>query len=646
MSSHLDNGFRVGEWEVHPKQSAIKNADGEVHLEHKVMSVLVLLAEHADETVTRNLLLEEVWQGTYVTEDVISRSISLLRQHFKDDPHHPTYIQTIPKSGYRLIKPVLPLAEPEAAIIDDPLSPAPPRRWSWRARAAAGAVLLLLLAMGGYIFFDASYNGSSNLARDQQASSQHRLSSVAIAVIPFENLSENRDQSYISDGLSDELIVALSKVGQLKVVSRSTSFLIKSQKQDPRALGEELQVDLILEGSVRAQDDRVRVVAQLSRTADGFEVWSNAFDSELSDIFKLQNTISQAIVRELSAKLGLALDSTPSLSSTQNTEAYHLYLRGNVMWKKRGESAIRRSIELYNESLAKDPEFARAHLGLANAFALLPWYSNVEQQPYLELASKQLEKALQLDPSLLGEALTTRALLEFSRWEWARAEQYFQEALDISPNYTTLHNWYSQFSFAVNYKIRALEHAKRARDLDAVSPVINDRLAAAFLWVDDNQNAERQYRIGSELGFMGKRDASSYLLWLLREGRIRTAAEVLQQMLDKQGLTSSWVQHLGDTLQTNSNREQTIQVLVDAQNQGVITPRLLLPIWVLLADYDHAFALLGKLVAQKNQLDVEFLFSGEASGLREDPRFATIIRQLGLDRYWDQYGWPEGINRS
>jgi TolB-like protein/DNA-binding winged helix-turn-helix (wHTH) protein len=549
-TAYLRAGFALGPWTVLPNQNRIERKPEAIHLEPKVMEVLCVLARAQGEVVSRQNLLEEVWAGTYVTDEVLSRAVSVLRSRLGDDRKNPQYIGTVPKSGYRLIKPTTPLVEPGTEPA--PLEQRPVRRWKRVPHVLIGVLALLLVGVS-YLFqeqapplrldprsptlfadlsdwFELIIRG--DIAADEV---------IEVAVLPFDDLSEQVGNAFLSDGLTDELINSLGRLEGLKVVARSSSLSFRNRHEDVRAIGDILRVDAVVEGTVRRAGDQLRINAQLSSTDDGYVLWSQTFDRDLNDLLALQAEISAKIVSALREKLNLNGSQQPLEQATPpDMEAYQLYLNGRFLWKLRGDSPLRRSITLFEQALQLDPGFTRARLALASSLVLLPYYSTEDEEEMFARALDVLDQAEVLAPQEAGLVQAIHGFVAFRRWQWKDAEQQFHRALLLAPSNPNIYVWYSQLLSAVGRNVDALKTAQQARDLDAVSPVVNHRLAIAQLWNNNDVRAAEQFAMGADLGFVNVR-SPGYLIFLLRMRRIEEARRVIEQLNAGTGVEPQWM---------------------------------------------------------------------------------------------------------
>jgi serine/threonine-protein kinase len=338
----------------------------------------------------------------------------------------------------------------------------------WMAGALA-AVAIVIAA--GMIFHALSHKpGPSNQNVTQAPDGK------SIAVLPFDNISAEANTDYLTDGFTEEITTALSRVPGLKVVARNSAFVFKGKKEDSRKIGETLHVATLLEGSMQKVGGRMRVTARLVNAADGFQMWSETYERGVEDIIAVQEDIAKRIAERLQpagAEIvrGRAVD----------PEAYKLYLQGRQFWNKRNEPALRKAVQLYQAALEKDPTYADAHAGLAAAYCVLPGYSpSTRPSEFMPLAQAAAKRALEIEPKN-PEAHAVMGNLAAERGEFEIAEQHFQQAIANDPNYATGHHWYGLY---LNFRGRMDEGLKQfqiAVDLDPLSPIIHTTIPDWYL---------------------------------------------------------------------------------------------------------------------------------------------------------------------
>lgn len=649
----LRAGFELGPWKVLPNQNRIEGKADAVHLEPKVMEVLCVLAREQGEVVTRNALLEEVWAGTYVTDEVLSRAISVLRGNLGDDRKNPEFISTVPKTGYRLIKPVTPLTQDAQPAAAEHGGSGSGKRHRWH-RLPHVAVIALAVLVGIAVLlypekapqppldprsptlFDDLSEWFELIIRGDTAADDI----VELAVLPFDDLSEQPGNAFLSDGLTDEIISSLGRLDGLKVVARSSSLSLRQRYEDVRAIGDMLRVDAVVEGTVKRVGNQLRISAQLSSTQDGFVLWSQSFDRDLNDLLKLQAEISADIVAALREKLNIAgLEQPAALSAPPSMEAYQFYLNARFLGKLRGESPLRRSVELYQEALALEPDFTRARLGLATSLALLPYYSADDEEESFARALAVLEQVAPESPADAGMVEAIHGFIAFRRWQWQAAEELFLKALLLAPSNPTIYVWYSQFLSVVGRNVDALKAAEQARDLDSVSPVVLSRLAVAYLWNNDNVRAAEQFGRGAELGFVNQRNPA-YLVFLLRMERFDEARQVIRALYALTGADPRWLVDNIEAIVAGGDGDLRDEAAV-ALEQGLIFPRIQLGLWLYLDEPGRVLDVVRSLSQHKKFVDLELIFAEEGREFRDSSEFSELAEELGLEPFWESWRGPD-----
>jgi len=466
----------------------------------------------------------------------------------------------------------------------------------------------------------------------------------SIAVLPFSNLSQDGADDYFSDGMSEELLNLLARVPGLHVAARTSSFAYKDQNVDIRQVARELGVETVLEGSVRRAGDRVRITAQLIDAKTGYHLWSNTYDREMADIFVVQDDISAEIVKALQGELS-GEETTEAVvraaPPTENVEAYQLYLQARHQWKRRGEGPIRRSIELLNQALALDPDFARAYAGLAAAYVVLPGYSGEDRVPLNEKAAAAARQALGRDPNL-AEAHAVLAEIDSTNGRWTDAEAGFFFATSLDPNDATSRQWYSLLLRRVGRLDDALAQARAALELDPTSPVINSNMAETYstLGYDEKVLAYRQTAV--DLGLdVSRSDGSGEQIVAMRSGDGDAVAEFLKANRVDGRPRDAFIDALAAVINDPGSWAEQKSAL---EGEG-LPPENMFKLYAILGRsreaLDTALAL-----PDVDKLDVDILWMPEAARMRRLPEFGRLVESVGLLDYWKQYGWPDDCRPS
>jgi eukaryotic-like serine/threonine-protein kinase len=367
----------------------------------------------------------------------------------------------------------------------------PPQAPGRRTLILAGATAAVVLA--AIIGFRVSQRNS---ARTDQPAGQL----LSVAVLPLANVGGDAQDEYFSEGMTDELANALSKLPGLRVASRTSAYAFKGKKDiDVGEIGRRLHVQAILEGVVRRSGDRLRVGAQLTNVSDGLAIWSDTYERRTSDVFSVQDDIARSIADALKLKLGgKAAELSSSSRGTENLEAYDAYLRGRYLWNRRGAANLRRALTYFEQSIARDSGFARAYAGLAITHAILPEYTDASPADGLSKTRSAAARALALDSSL-PEAHTALGLAAVHAWDFRAGESEYRKAIELDPGYPTAHQWYGELLYHTGRLDSSFVETRRAIALDPLAPIPFEALGYALTLAGRYEQAIDQYREADEL---------------------------------------------------------------------------------------------------------------------------------------------------
>jgi serine/threonine protein kinase/Tfp pilus assembly protein PilF len=319
-----------------------------------------------------------------------------------------------------------------------------------------------------------------------------RNMSPSIAVLPFANLSADKEQEYFCDGMAEDIINALTQVEGLRVVARTSAFAFKGKHQDIRQIGKELSVNSVLEGSVRKSGNRLRITAQLINVADGYHIWSEKFDRDLADVFAIQDEISLAIVDKLKVKLLGDEKEKMVKRYTQNLEAYDLYLKGRYHWNRRTPESIKKAVAHFEQVIEKDPDYALAYAGLADCYSMLAQVFVIGSKEAFPKARELVEKALEIDETLAEAHASLAYILWSYAWDWIGMEREFRRAIELNPKYATAHQWFAMALAPLRRTSEAIQEIKKALELDPLSLIINTSAGYVYLYSGQDEKALKQ----------------------------------------------------------------------------------------------------------------------------------------------------------
>jgi serine/threonine-protein kinase len=458
----------------------------------------------------------------------------------------------------------------------------------------------------------------------------------SIAVLPFINLSADKEQEYFCDGMAEEIINALSQVEDLRVVARTSAFSFRGKEIDIREIGKKLNVQALLEGSVRKAGNRVRITAQLINVVDGYHLWSERFDRDLADVFAIQDEISLAIVDKLKVKL-LGDEKEKMLKRyTQNLEAYDLYLKGRYHWNRRTPEALKKAMAHFEQVIRKDPDYALAYAGLADCYSMLAQVYVLPPKEAFPKAKALASRALQIDETL-AEAHTSLAfVLSTFDWDWAGAEREFRRAIELNPNYATAHQWFAMgLLVELGRTSEAIEEIHKALELDPLSLIINTAAGHVYLCAgrEDKavEQAEKILDMDSTFGF-----AHNILAFVnQRRGNYDEAVEGYLKGSSFAGfLSQQEVAILRETYAssgwTGFLRRQ-LEIMQFKAEQGQVLYYDIASLYARLDDTEKAIECLEKAYEEHDFSLSGLLTDHDFDRLRTDLRFTVLLKKIGLE---------------
>src|SRR5262245_25663349 len=411
-----------GSFEVDLESGELRRQGVKIKLQDQPFRLLALLLERAGEVVTREELRDELWPAdTFVDFDhSLNTAVRKLREALGDSAETPRFVETLARRGYRFMAPVAeqgPTAQPAPSADVEVAAPSPPLTTRWPPFARRVVVIAAVLSSAALVAY---WVGGRPRARPQPAR-------LTLAVLPFDNLSGDADQEYLSDGLTEEMITQLGRLepNRLKVLARSSTWKYKRAVRDIGQLRRELGADYVLEGSLRRAGERVRVTAQLVKVDDQAQVWAETYERDLRDALIVQSEVAEAVARTITVTLTPAAQTRLARARPINAEAYEDYLRGRFFWNRRTEAALKQALGYFREAIAADPEYAPAYSGLADSYLSLGASSIVGGLPPRQAmpeAKAAALKALQIDGTLAA-AHTSLAMVQLLyEWDFAACE--------------------------------------------------------------------------------------------------------------------------------------------------------------------------------------------------------------------------------
>lgn len=485
-----------------------------------------------------------------------------------------------------------------------------------------GLAILLTVAIGAVYFgYSRYFRGASGAPID------------SIAVMPFVNQNGDTAMEYLQDGLTESIIISLSRLPQLRVMARSTMFRYKGREVDPQTVGRELGVRAVLTGRILQQGDSLIISAELVKVADGAQLWGEQYSRRTADLLTMQQEIARQISSHLQLRLSGEEQRHLNKGGTSDNEAFQLYLRGRYSWNKRTADDIRSAIEQFQQAIDRDPNYALAYVGLADCYLLQGTYAGTPTTEVLPRAEAALQRALQLDDSI-AEAHATKGFVHIHELEWDEAEREFQRAISLNPNYATAHHWYSEYFRIMRRFAEQAREIKRAQELDPLSPSMAANLGRAYLNLGNTDAAIKECKRALELNpnfplahhFLG--------LTYVAQRRYEEAIAEFQQAVDSSKRADLFVAGLGIGYAMAGKRAEALSLVRELEEKYAKKEANgfdLALVHAALANDDEAIAWLEKDFAGRNMSGLVYVASTIIhQRLRNDPRYQDLLQRMHL----------------
>jgi len=656
-SSSVDSHetIRFGkDFEVDLRTSELRHDGRALKLERIPLQVLLILIEQKGQLVTREEIAEKIW-GKEVfldTDNSVNGAIRKIRQVLKDDPQEPRYVQTLSGRGYRFIAPVadeephtlapaghefthLQVAE-QAPMLAHPI--ADQRRG--KTVHAAPVVAFLQWRRFGWLIFIVSCCAIGIAAwigwmHFYGASAARTIRSIA--VLPLQNLSGDPAQDYFADGMTEELITELSRINSLKVISHTSVMEYKGTRKHLPQIAHELNVDGILEGSVIRENDEVRVTVQLLDGPNDRHIWSESYERPLHGVLNLQREVAEAVTQQIRITLTPEQEARLNAPRTVDPEAYEAYLRGRYYLSTQFtmEQPLLQAKSYFEQSIHKDPGFAPAYSGLADAYFCLVLFHYVPEETGLQPALEALHKALQLDDSI-GEAHDSLGMISWRHdWNLEAAERELDKAIALAPSYPCAHEDRAEFLAFLGRRAEALAELTRINQID-FGPGAAMTEAGVYFQLRDFQNLLEASRRG--VASNPNEWVEHYNLGIGYEGtgKLSEAISEYQKAVELSNGDQDARASLAHAFAAIGNRADAEKILRDLEHRSkdsYISPYILATIYAGLGEKDKAFKYLEKAYDEKS-LDISWHLKADLriDNLRSDPRFQVLARRVGLPK--------------
>jgi TolB-like protein/DNA-binding winged helix-turn-helix (wHTH) protein/Flp pilus assembly protein TadD len=628
--------FHFADFTLDQSRYRLQRGERILRLEKRPMELLILLVERRGELVSREEIADRLW-GKDVFLDVdrsINTAISKVRVALRDDPDKPRFVETVVGKGYRFAASVIcngdsnPQAQPLSVSAQVASSPTAlsigEKAASTRLRVLLGGVAVLALFTIALV-----------LSRGGGAKGRGQPAIKSLAVLPLKNLSGDPTQEYLADGMTEALIGRLSAIHGLRVISRTSVMHFKDTQLSVPEIARALHVDAIVEGSVIREGSRIRVHAQLIRAATDEHFWSEAYDRELRDVLALQSDVAQSIARKVEVTVTGEEHERLTVVRPISPEVYENYLKGRfALAKSNNRTKAEESIPYFNEAIRKDPTFALSYMGLADAYSDLGtvFIGGVakNERPKAILAAR---KALELDPELV-EAHVLLANMAQQQWRWAEAEAEYRRALELSPNNAAAYSAFAFWLVSQGRTEEAVTSCRRARELDPLAASGSD-LAWMLFYARRYDDAVQELR-----SVLAVTPDDAFALWILGFALIanhhpQEAVPVLEKGVSASDRSPAIVGLLVHAYAQVGRRADALRLLEELKRRkqtGYVPAAAFVKAYLGLGEYDRAFFWLEEAYKEQSNL-LQFLKVHPIfDPVRDDPRFANLLRRVGLDR--------------
>ena len=563
--------IRFGVFEADFRAGELRKRGVKVKLQEQPLQILQMLLEHPGEVVTRDELRQKIWPAdTFVDfEQGLYNAVRRLRDALKDSADKPRFIETHSRRGYSFI-----------GTVD-----ATPRQIE------------------------------------------------SLAVLPLENLSRDPEQEYFAEGLTEALITTLAKIGQLRVISRTSSMLYKGTRKPLPEIARELAVGAIVEGSVLRAGQRVRITAQLIDAAKESHLWAESYERDLCDVLTLQSEIAQAIAREVRLKLTPQEQTHLAQVHPVDPESYEAYLKGRYHWNRRSGEGVGKAIQCFQEAIARDPTYAAAYTGLADCLSLLGVWSMVAPDEGCGKAKVLALQALERDRSLAEAHASLAWATMWYDYDFAAAEKEFERSLELNPRYVTGHTWFGFFLALMGRHDEAYTELKRAIRLDPCSSPVYVCLGIVHWAARRYDQAIEQYEKASELVPSNALAHGMQGVAYLCKSQYEPAVTAWEQSIRFSQGASSFVAALGETYARAGNRDaaqRILEQLDDLSKQRYVTPYIVARLNLALGKKDEALGCLETAYQGRDSFMVFLKVDPLLDDLRADPRFRDLLRRMNF----------------
>src|SRR5687768_14980036 len=566
-----------------------------IMLPPKVFDILCVLVERAGHLVTKEVLMEKVWPDTFVEEANLSVNIAALRRALGENPNGRSYIKTVRKRGYRFVANV--------------------------TSAASESALKVLTR---------EQESAVSFSHEREWDSAEIFNSLA--VLPFDNETGDPHAEYLSDGLTESIMNSLSNLEGIRVLGRNTVFRYKGKSIDSQKVGEQLGVRCVLTGRILRLDDRVIVRTEVIAVNGGWQIWGGQYHRTASDILAVQEEIAQEISGKLRLKLTADEKRRLTKRHSENSTAFHFYLKGRYHWNKYAHKGLGRAIDCFKRAIEEDPTYALAYAGLSDSYYRLSnlYLPTTEAMPKARAAA---QRALEIDDTL-GEAHSALGVvLLLYDWDWTAAKRELSRALELNPGYAIAHLRMAQYFNLVGDFSQAMRQYQIALELDPLSPAISSSVALEFSLMGDYEQAVKQAE--RSLAIEPNYHPTHYFLgWVhKRKGDLRKALESFERVTIMDD-APHYMATLAYAHGLNGDRTNAMTILKQLEERSkheYVSSYCRAVVFMGLDERDLAFRWLEKAVEERSEMIPWLTVGADCDDFREDPRFDSLLRRCGLD---------------
>ncbi|HEY5404109.1 MAG TPA: winged helix-turn-helix domain-containing protein [Pyrinomonadaceae bacterium] len=646
MSRQVKQLYEFGAFCLDPAEHTLLRDGQPIPLRPKVYDLLVVLVENRGHLVDKEQLMSSVWAEEFVEEGNINKNISMLRQALGESGGGTKFIETVPKRGYRFVAEVREVNNNRQAELltqaaarpthehqpprenHEQSLPLPPpmqvqvKRFNKHWIALVGVPLLVLAAIVYVV-----------LTRQRSRSATPAVRSIV--VLPFQNLSGDASQDYLVDGVTDALIGDLAQIGALRVISRTSAMHYKGTNKSLPEIAKELNVDAVVEGTVQRSGERVHVRAQLIHAASDSHLWAADYDRDSRDILDLQSEVARAIASEVSIKITPAEQRLLVPKRTIARAAIDNYLQGRYFWNRRTEEDMRKAIGYFEAAISADANYAQAYAGLADSYnqlgtVMIGVMPPSEARRTGEIAAR---KGLEIDNEV-AEAHAALAYENFFNWNWASAEEEFKRSIQLNPNYASAHSHFALYLVARERVDEAVAETNRAQELDPLSLSIS--ASRGFLLMNARRYEEAIEQERRVIAIDPNHYQAHWFLALtyLANRQIDQAIATSEKAVAISNRAPAALGVLGMAYGAAGRKGEANQILnelLQLEKQRYVSPMAFVYVYTGLGNKDQSFAWLEKAHQERSNGIAFFKVSPTVDQLRSDPRFADLLKRIGLD---------------